>query len=190
MGETWKASAVFSMRLREKRRDRGLSQRELAKRMTEAGRPLSKTSLQGIETGGRGLRLDTAIALAAELYAPPAKLLCPPNGATVQLTGKRFVDGDGMQNWLRTGWAIRVAPLKPRGEDLPLLEANFERGMTRHAAALLDSIKAKDDTGKGAALKAIADLMDGYRQTVLDHERGILDGRLPSSDDHVFVIGG
>jgi transcriptional regulator with XRE-family HTH domain len=71
-------SEVFAVRLRETRKARNLSQTELARRMTNAGRPMSKEALLRIENGTRGLSLDEAIALIAVLFAVPPHLLTPP----------------------------------------------------------------------------------------------------------------
>src|SRR5688500_17476466 len=84
-----KPSEVFASRLRELRISRGMSQAELAKRMTAVGRPISKVGLLRIESGARGISLDEAIALIAELHAVPPHLLTPPEGEYVWLTDKQ-----------------------------------------------------------------------------------------------------
>lgn len=72
------ASAVFAHRLREERRRLGLSQPELAERMTELlNGAIDASAISRIETHGSGrvIKLDEAVAAAAALDLPLAALL-------------------------------------------------------------------------------------------------------------------
>jgi len=168
---TKRASEVFAQRLRETRARRGVSQTELAERMTEQGRPMSKAALLRIEKGQRGLSLDEAIAFAAILYAPPANLLSPEEGSLVELTSTRAVDGDGMRNFWQTGDSILAWPAVPAEEDRDRLQLILEHRLTAYATALLDAIRGADPAGKRAALGAIQTTIDDHRRALEVIER-------------------
>lgn len=160
------ASEVFALRLRETRRARDLSQSEVARRMTEAGRPMGKASLLRVENDTRGPTLDEAFALAQVLFAATANLLSPPEGALVALTDKVAVDGGGLRNWLLTGVGIPVWPEAPRDEDRGTLRVWFEDAVTAHAVALADAYRARDKAGIRAAVEAILASVGRYEQAL------------------------
>lgn len=169
--EKRRPSEVFAARLRETRKARGLSQTELARRMTESGRPLSKEALLRIENGTRGLSLDEALALTAVLFVVPPHLLTPPGDEIVWLTDKVGVDGEGMRAWLRYGDAFIA-----HSGDLPdeLVADRALAALGAHALALVDAIRGDDKAGKLEAFHAL-------EQTVLDErarrEKARTDGQ-------------
>ncbi|GII89638.1 hypothetical protein Ssi03_76280 [Sphaerisporangium siamense] len=57
------------------RHDRGLEQRDLAERVSTAGRPLTASVLSKIESGSRRIDVDDLAAIANALGASPALLL-------------------------------------------------------------------------------------------------------------------
>lgn len=57
------------------REARGWEQRELAERLTQAGRPMSQPIVSRIESGTRRIDVDDLVALAAVLSMSPAALL-------------------------------------------------------------------------------------------------------------------
>lgn len=59
----------FAVQMSERRRAKGWSQTELAKRVTEAGIKFHQTTVQRIESGERPLRLTEALAIADALDA-------------------------------------------------------------------------------------------------------------------------
>ncbi|MDX3313545.1 helix-turn-helix transcriptional regulator [Streptomyces sp. ME08-AFT2] len=61
------------------RAERGLSQRQLADRVTALGRPMSNTMLSRIERAQRRCDIDDLIAIAEALHVPALALLpgCP-----------------------------------------------------------------------------------------------------------------
>jgi transcriptional regulator with XRE-family HTH domain len=154
-------SEVFAKRLRETRKARGMSQTELAQRMTDWGRPMSREALLRIENGSRGVSLDEALALAATLFAVPPHLLTPLGDEYVWLTDKMGVDGEGMRAWLRYGDAF----IADSG-DLPdeLVADRLQEAIAVHAQALVDATRGNDEAGKREALRAIG-------QAVLEGER-------------------
>jgi transcriptional regulator with XRE-family HTH domain len=144
-------SQVFGQRLRAARQHRGLTQAELAARMKEVGRPISKTAIIRIERGegARGLELDLALAFAAALAAAPATLLTPDRGVEVALTDEHVTDADRMRAWLTLGTLTRTegeegflmgVPSDPRRE-------RFEREIGRRAERIVDAYRAEDTTG-------------------------------------------
>ncbi len=161
-------SDVFASRLRETRLARGLSQTELANRMTEAGRPLSKAALLRIETGQRGLSLDEALALAQLLQIAPAHLLSPPDGARVMLTEKAGVDGAGMRNWLLFGDPLLLTPEGRRSKSRTRMALTVEA----FALAITDAKRGGDRAGADAARAALEAAVLANRDEVwkIDHE--------------------
>ncbi|MEV6547676.1 helix-turn-helix transcriptional regulator [Streptomyces sp. NPDC051597] len=57
------------------RTERGLSQRQLAARVTALGHPMSNTALSHIERAQRRCDIDDLAALAQALHVPPFALL-------------------------------------------------------------------------------------------------------------------
>lgn len=57
------------------RGNKGWEQRELAERVTQAGRPLSASVLSKIESGARRIDVDDLVAIAAALEVSPSLLL-------------------------------------------------------------------------------------------------------------------
>jgi transcriptional regulator with XRE-family HTH domain len=158
-------SEVFATRLREIRRARDLSQTELAHRMTESGRPLSKAALLRIERCERGLSLDEALALAAILHVAPAHLLSPPGEEIVWLTDNVGVDGEGLRAWLLHGDDfIATASDYHRGEHARALE----RVVLAHAKALVDAQHGEDKAGMRSQLAALGQVALDYQQALED----------------------
>ncbi|MFJ3282457.1 helix-turn-helix domain-containing protein [Streptomyces halstedii] len=60
------------------REARGWEQRELAERLTQAGRPMSQPVVSRIESGARRIDVDDLVALAAVFSVSPAALLPAP----------------------------------------------------------------------------------------------------------------
>lgn len=156
-------SEIFSRRLRETRRARGVTQAQLAQWMTDRGRPLSRRALVEIENGARGISLDEALALAACLSAVPANLLSPAEDEWLMLTDTLGVDGGGLRNWLITGDPINAWPSTPREEDRAALDAILEESLSAYAQALVDSIRAKDADGRTAAYRAMTTAIDRHK---------------------------
>ena len=159
---------VFAARLRETRKARGFSQTELAHRMTERGHPMSRAALLRVERGERGLSLDEALALAAELFVAPAHLLSPPDGEFVWLTDRFGVDGEGMRAWLLHGddfvatWGDYQA-----GER----ESAFGRALLVHAKAYIDAERGDDKAGKARELAELVKAAAAYNK-IAEEERG------------------
>ena len=86
----------------------GLSQRDLAARLTELGRPTPGTALSKIERGERRVDVDDLAAFAVALGVSPATLLLPPvaDDTPTSVTGAGTVTT--RQAW---DWADGTAPL-------------------------------------------------------------------------------
>ena len=146
---TLPASAVFAQRLRETRKERGYTLAELERRMKLNGNPISKSALQLIELGRRGLSLDEALALTEVLQAVPANMLIPPSGKLVRLSEGLAVEGSDMRRWLSSGLPFRSkqAPAKELRADV--LKEESDRRIARLAQNLVDTLRVGgDDSGK------------------------------------------
>lgn len=86
----------------------GLSQRELATRITELGRPTPSTAVSKIENADRRVDADDLVAFAIALGVSPATLLLPPvaDDTPVEVTAAGTVTT--RQAW---DWADGQAPL-------------------------------------------------------------------------------
>lgn len=62
-------------RIGQMRRDRGWEQRQVAERVTAAGRPMSASAISKVESGARRVDVDDLVAIAAALEVSPALLL-------------------------------------------------------------------------------------------------------------------
>jgi transcriptional regulator with XRE-family HTH domain len=166
--EGLRPSEVFATRLREVRKGRPLTQAELAQKMTNAGRPLSKAALlriekgKGFDEGGRGLLLDEALALAFSLNAAPAYLLSPPEGNLIALTDHFAMDGNGVRDWLTLGLVGFEPAPETQGRDR--LDVEVQRRLTQLAIALTDAARTNDQAGITAAARAIIDAVRRYQE--------------------------
>lgn len=166
---TMRPAEVFALRLRETRGDRGLSQAELAQRITESGRgPLTPSALSRIESGERGISLDEAIGLAMELNASPAHLLTPPADAMLSVNDRWAMDGAALREWLRYGlwnWDTGEEPTGDVGHEEGL-KADSDRRIVRLAEALLDAARIRDKEAQAYAIRAIqAEFHTGETET-------------------------
>jgi transcriptional regulator with XRE-family HTH domain len=93
-------SEVFRHAVRALRKRRRERIADLAER---AG--LSRSAMSRIESGGRPVTLDEAVAIAASLGASPLHLLAPTDATPVKAAPKELVNGHVFRAWLRgTGW--------------------------------------------------------------------------------------
>jgi len=160
-----KPSELFAARLKETRKARGLSQTELARRMTEGGRPMSKPALLRIEKGERKVSLDEALAFASVLWAVPANLLSPAGDDLVMLTDRTGMDGGALRSWLIHGNPFTGAPDEGEGTDLA-------RAALLIAQALVDANRVGDTDGKQHAVNAIFELGQRARQEESERPTG------------------
>lgn len=144
---------VFGQRLRDVRRAHGVTQTELAARMTSGGRPMSREALNRIENGSRGISLDEAVALAHLLQVSFAHMLTPPDGAFVGATDQVGFDGEAVRNFLIYGDAALVTN---RGRRVRA-SRQLERVIEAQAQALVDARRGNDSAGLQAASDAIVD---------------------------------
>jgi hypothetical protein len=122
--------------------------------LTSSGVPMSKTALLGIERGKRGLSLDEALAITAQLNAVFAHMLTPPEGAFVQIDDKYGADAVGFREFLRHGfpWSLDEVPY----EALPDHEKEkFELRIAYLAYGLTDAYRGEDWEGIREIVKAI-----------------------------------
>lgn len=95
------------------RKGQGLTLRQLADRMAEAGRPITHTAVSDIEKRARRVDADDLVALALVLGVSPSTLLMPttPTDATgsavvVEVTGAGSRAARDVWDWLRTDTAL------------------------------------------------------------------------------------
>jgi transcriptional regulator with XRE-family HTH domain len=161
MKEQWRRpSEVFSTRLRETRRARGMSQRALADAVTAAGRRMNKVAVSRLEKGPseRGVSLDEALALAYVLGGAPAHLLSPPEGELVALTDQAAVDGAGLRNFVMFGDPLLASPEGQRAADRMRLVFAIEG----YAQAIIDAKRGGDEAGRIAAAEAIQQAIETH----------------------------
>jgi transcriptional regulator with XRE-family HTH domain len=119
----------------------GISQRQLAARLTELGRPIPGTALSKIERGERRVDVDDLAAFAIALGVGPATLLLPPvaDDTEVKVTGAGTVTAKAAWDW-----ADGISPLLPppgEGEDEgALAHAMRSRPEGRRADRLADTV--------------------------------------------------
>jgi transcriptional regulator with XRE-family HTH domain len=149
-----------------------MSQADLAARMTERGRPLSRPALQQLETSKRGVSLDEALALAACLWAAPANLLSPPGDTYVALTDDVGVDGQALRTWFSTGDPLGAWPETPTEDDRAALDEILGDALSRLALALVDANRSGDKAGVKALYVAIEQAVDRHRAALRAIETG------------------
>ena len=99
MPEAQEARALMGENLRKIREDRGLSQSQLADRMTERGFKWSPTTVADVEKARRGLQTDELLGAALCLASSPAGLLAANVPVTI---GNVTVDDPGIFNmWVQ-----------------------------------------------------------------------------------------
>src|SRR3954468_24480956 len=80
--QTLKLGKLVGRRVREVRKQRGLTQRALSARLEKLGHPIHYSMLGRIERGPGFGQLDHLAALAAALEVAPAHLLAPRDDET------------------------------------------------------------------------------------------------------------
>jgi transcriptional regulator with XRE-family HTH domain len=102
-------SEVFRRRLREIRKDLGLSRQKLSDKLRDIGHPIDALTLARIESGRKQTTsLDDVLAIALALEVPPLALILPTPDTEAAL-GERVAIGENVQpvgmlmllSWLR-----------------------------------------------------------------------------------------
>lgn len=104
------------------RKARGLTTYQLAKLLSDAGRPIPQSGISRIESGSRRVDVDDLTSLAAALGVSPSALLLPPVDSPaemVPITGSRPVDADTAWAWMD---GLRPLHLRGHSEDDALLD--------------------------------------------------------------------
>ncbi len=104
----------------------GISQRQLAVRLTELGRPVPGTALSKIERGERRVDVDDLVAIAIALGVSPSTLLLPnvADDTEAKVTGAGTVTAKAAWDW-----ADGISPLLPPPDDT---DAGGEGGTLAH----------------------------------------------------------
>lgn len=99
--------------IRRIRQLRGLSTTEMARRLTERGRPITAVAITNVEHGRRRVDVDDLVAFAAVLDVSPSALLLPPTAVgRVEVTGVGVVAAHDAWRWLDGQWPLG-APRDP-----------------------------------------------------------------------------
>ncbi|MEU9888663.1 helix-turn-helix transcriptional regulator [Sphaerisporangium sp. NPDC051011] len=148
------------------RGERGWDQRELAERVTRAGRPVSASVLSKIESGARRIDVDDLVAIAAALEVSPALLLLaapaaeagqappgPPVNASVAAAVREDIEALGDLTGLEPSLAQMACRLATAidaggGEDGRLLPA-LNRELRATLAQLVEGRAKEDDDDLG-----------------------------------------
>jgi transcriptional regulator with XRE-family HTH domain len=145
MNEAATPEAIFSRRLKETRRARGLSQRRLVARLAALGRPLNQAVITRIERGARKVSLDEAIALAAALDVAPVHLFLPiDDSERVSLTPTLEVSAALARQWARGRRPLDPANTRfyayqsPHIPDWDEIQLQRQEGLTKDEQAILD----------------------------------------------------
>lgn len=102
---TQEPSDYVRLRLRDARKKKGWSQRELAEAMAQAGWPIDRTTIARIESDtvrAKNLTLNEAVAFAAVLGISPLFLIAPwDNKARVSIAPKITSSAQDFRMWMR-----------------------------------------------------------------------------------------
>jgi transcriptional regulator with XRE-family HTH domain len=102
---TQSMAEVVRHRIRDKRQAQGLTQAEVARRMTIAGAPLSGDMVSKIETGVRSVTVEELAAFAAVLGVPLVKLMSPLDGERhMRVTSGYAIESSEVGNWVVWGF--------------------------------------------------------------------------------------
>jgi transcriptional regulator with XRE-family HTH domain len=152
-----KPSRLFARNLRVVRESRGLSQRQVAERMTDAGHPMTKVAVTRLEADAlaRKLTLDEALAFAWVLDTPLAHLLSPPDGSHVFPTAAVGLSGPAVRQWLLFGDPFDVKPERGRVRARLQVLSRVER----LAQLLIDVRRQKNKFAENDVLVRLADVL-------------------------------
>lgn len=167
-------SEVFRARLREARRLKGWTQRDLAAALAEVGMKLDASNVTRLERGTRGVTLDDVLAIAAALGVSPLHLFVPlDNDERLDVTPGLTASAVDARAWIRGQRPLRdsdddglfysqtperdwdVIALGAGGrfesrEDFEAARARWERAMLRQLATegIVDVTRGSRSTGE------------------------------------------
>jgi transcriptional regulator with XRE-family HTH domain len=124
---------VVIARVRELRRQQGLSGATIAQRMTDLGIPWDRNTIAKLETGRRSsLSLDECLALALTLRVSPVALFLPDANEAYHITPNASATAEEVGRWLMgqrrlptTTAAAELPPYLIDSLSIPDLEERF-----------------------------------------------------------------
>ena len=130
---------------------RNLTLRGLARKLSDAGRPLNHSAVDQIEKGARRVDVDDLMALAAALDVSPITLLMPAktdSSTIVDATGVGGgVSAERLWDWLNASNPLRGAVMTFWADALPpWMSAELARQMGPAMGGLLDQLRAPRGT--------------------------------------------
>ncbi|WP_285601365.1 helix-turn-helix transcriptional regulator [Kineosporia sp. NBRC 101731] len=182
-----RATEVTAGRIRQLRKDRGLSAAALAQRCSVLGAPsITPHVIASIETHRRGISVDELLAFALALDVPPAQLLTPPaaaagqhgTGTVLALTAtmriqdpeqaRRWIIGEqplpGTQEHLYYAYALEHA--KPGQVTEQALSAQARAVLREGAAHLAAQYEAQIEAFTHTMRTQVTDLLDDLDNAV------------------------
>jgi transcriptional regulator with XRE-family HTH domain len=176
---TLRTSDVTAARIKELRRERGLTAARLAERCAELGAPAITTNVvSNIETRRRDVNVDELMAFALALDVPPVSLLTPttpdtdqPMPAPLALTRDVQVDDPLLlRRWIRGQQAL------PTTQDHLYYAAAREHADTGTPGPALDSGFRLLAQFEASAAQLVATIRDQVRDLLTDLENSITTG--------------
>ncbi len=122
------------------RRERGITLRELSRRLSTSDRPLSYPTLSQIETGARRIDVDDLMVLAIVLDVSPNTLLIPAasnSEESVNITGAKGVS-------LREVWYFLLGMRSLAHGDLEFATRSLPAELGRNARLSVSSTRSKE----------------------------------------------
>lgn len=164
---------IFRTQVRKVRQALGLSQQELAERLTALNGHVDRVTVVRTESGARGVSIDEAILYAAALGVSPVKLLTPdPADEMVAIAPHLEVPARRARRWLRG-----KEPLPGQNEETFYTQVEDEGKnmdviqMERVAEKMLDAARAARFEAMDAHLDAISSLRELLMQELQERDR-------------------
>lgn len=121
-------SQVFGPYVRSTRKVKEWSQQDLAERLEELGHPLDRSAIARIETGGRAVSLDEALAICAALGVSPVHMIVPQaHEDFVAIAPKLRPPGLAARSWIRGERPLDITDDRAFWQQIAEAEAQIQR---------------------------------------------------------------
>jgi transcriptional regulator with XRE-family HTH domain len=153
------AEAVKALRLA-----RGMTQTDLARAMTHAGRKAIKTSINKIESSERRVDADDLMALAVALDVSPLRLLLPVEAPSKQAQVTETARARVREVW---AWARGERPLNGKADPARVEAFTRENQPDQPPLGLIEALQYADDLRRVAEAVAALERKGVSRVSVL-----------------------
>jgi transcriptional regulator with XRE-family HTH domain len=147
-------SQVASERIRSLRKGRGMTQLQLAERLTALGSPIDRVAVAKLENGQRGLPLDEALLFALALDVAPINLFLPLDDEDIQIAPKVVVPLAAARRWVAGTRPLDAQDQRVYYTEVP--EKDFLAQRLLAARQLAEDLKRANDA---------------HRESILPHQR-------------------